>query len=189
MDVYEAIFTRRSIVKFKPEPVAHDLLFRILSTGIWAPNHHLTEPWRFTVLGKETQGRLALRYGELRMDKAPPEAPLRRERLREAGIQKFLDIPTVIAVSTVQEGDEQRRREDYAATCCAMQNIQLAAWAEGVGMKWSTSALTRDALTFELLGLEPTEEYIVGFLYTGYPAEIPTLGRRRSPEEVIRWTP
>jgi hypothetical protein len=56
-------------------------------------------------------------------------------------------------------------------------------------MKWSTGALTRDALTFELLGLEPTQEYVVGFLYTGYPAEIPTLGRRRSPEEVIRWTP
>lgn len=189
MDIYEAILTRRSIVKFKPEPMDQETLFRVLSTGIWAPNHHLTEPWRFTVLGKETQAQLSIRYGELRMDKAPPEATLRRERLREDGIRKFLDIPTLIAVSTVQEGDEKRRLEDYAATCCAIQNIQLAAWAEGIGMKWSTGALIHDPLTFELLGLDPDREMIVGFLYTGYPAEIPNVGRRKSPEQVIYWTP
>jgi nitroreductase len=189
MDLFEAIYTRRSIVKFKPEPVERELLSRILSTGIWAPNHHLTEPWCFTVIGRQTQERLAVRYGELRMDKAPFDALLRRERLRDDGIRKFLGIPTLVAVSTIQDGDAQRRREDYAATCCAIQNIQLAAWAEGVGMKWSTGALIRDSLTFELLNLEPAREMIVGLLYTGYPAEIPTLGRRRLPEEVIKWTP
>jgi nitroreductase len=189
MHVHEAIRSRRSIFQFRPEPVPIDVLERLLAFGVWAPNHLLTEPWRFTLLGEETRGVLAARYGERQAEKAPADADDElRERLRAAGRAKFLSKPAVVVVSCLQEGDGQRRREDYAATCCAIQNIQLAAWAEGIGMQWSTNVLTLDPETYTLLGIDAEREYILSFLYVGYPAETPT--RQRTPlHEVLRRTP
>jgi nitroreductase len=189
MDVREAIRARRSIVKFTAEPVPPEALRRLLAAGIWAPNHHLTEPWRFVIIGPETRRRLAGRYAELRMDKAPPDAAARRARIREESERKFMAIPTIVAVAAQQEGDEQRRREDYAAVCCAIQNVQLAAWAEGVGVKWSTGPIIHDPLAYELLGVDPAGYELIALLYMGYPVEIPTRERKRPLEDVIRTTP
>lgn len=188
MDIQEAIRARRSIFHFRAEPVPLELVERLLGFGIWAPNHHLTEPWRFTILGEAVRQALAERYGALQVTKAPADAGSEiRERLRAAGVAKFLSKPTIIVVSCLQQGDEQRRREDYAATCCAVQNIQLAAWAEGVGMQWSTNALIHDPETYTLLGIDPEQEEILSFLYAGYPAEIPAP-RQRSLAEIVRHT-
>lgn len=189
MDVLTAIRTRRSISKFSSEPIPPEALTRLLAAGIWAPNHHLTEPWRFIILGPATRLGLAGRYAELRMEKAPPEATERRARIREESERKFLTIPTIVAVAAQQEGDEQRRREDYAAVCCAIQNVQLAAWAEGVGVKWSTGSIIRDPLAYELLAIDPAGYELIALLYMGYPAEIPTRERKRPLDEVIRLTP
>ena len=71
MDVLEAIHTRRTIAKFQPEPIPAETLTEILAAGIWAPNHRLTEPWRFVILGPETQRLLGERFGELKAEKAP----------------------------------------------------------------------------------------------------------------------
>lgn len=189
MNVNEAIRSRRSIAKFLDKPVPPAALERILTAGIWAPNHHLTEPWRFIILGPRTRRGLAGRYAELRMEKAPPEATERRARIREESERKFMAIPTMVAVATLQEGDDQRRREDYAAVCCAIQNVQLAAWAEGVGVKWSTGPIIRDPLAYDLLDVAPIRYEIVALLYMGYPAEIPVRERKRPLDDVIRTTP
>ena len=132
---------------------------------------------------------LAERYGELQMAKAPVGADDEiMRRLRAAGKAKFLSKPTVVVVSCLQQGDEVRRREDFAATCCAVQNIQLAAWAEGVGIQWSTNPLIHDPQAHALLGIDPEQEEIIAFLYMGYPAEIP-LQRRQPLADVLRRTP
>lgn len=188
MDVHEAIIGRRTIPRFLPEPIPEEQLVRLLSYGTWAPNHHLTEPWSFVILGEETQDLLAERFGELQAERAAEESPERRERFRMDAYAKLSSVPTVVAIVTAQEGDGQRRIEDYAATCCAAQNIQLAAWAEGVGTKWSTSAVTRDPLAYELLDLDPESSLIIGFLFFGLPADIPTRPRRKTLDDVIRWT-
>ncbi len=190
MDVLEAITTRRTIARFRSEPIPPETLRAALAAGIWAPNHRLTEPWRFVILGPETQRRLAARFGELKAAKAAAESAERGERLRVDSERMFLTVPAIIAMAVVQEGDQQQRREDYAAACCAAQNIQLAAWAEGIGTKWSTAGVTRDPLAYELLGLDPARFDIIGFLFAGYPAETPPARLRRlPPEEVIRTTP
>ncbi len=188
MTLTEVILSRRTIFKFKPDPVPNEILEKILAYGIWAPNHHLTEPWRFTVLGIETKLKLAQRYKEIQLSKVPPHVDAEnREKIGEAGYRKFMSKPTVIAVSCLQEGDEQRRREDYAATCCAVQNIQLAAWDAGIGMQWSTGPITMEPSTYRLLDLDPERHYIIGFYYIGYPNEVP--GPKRKPlGEVIHWT-
>ena len=188
MHVHEAIRTRRTIFRFKPGPVPMETLEAILGYGVWAPNHHLTEPWRFTLLGEETRQILARRYGEIQVAKAPADADdARRSLLRDAGVAKFLSKPTIVAVSCLQHGDEQERREDYAATCCAIQNVQLAAWAEGVGMQWTTGPITRELETYRLLGIAPEGEYLIGFLYIGFPDEAPRRDRKAI-GEVLRRT-
>jgi len=189
MDVMEAIGTRRTIFKFKPEPVPNDVVEKIFEAGIWAPNHHLTEPWRFIVLGEKTKETLAQRYSEIQMAKASEgvdEATLLA--LKKAGYAKFMSKPTIVAASCLKDGDETKNLEDYAAACCAMQNVALAAWAEGVGMQWSTGPITLEPATYELLRVDADKEYIIGFFYSGYPAEV--LPPRRKPlGDVLRWTP
>lgn len=188
MDVREAIRTRRTVARYRPERVPRAVLVSVLEAGIWAPNHHLTEPWRFVVIGPTVQQQLAERFGELRAERIPADAAELRERARQDAVATFGAIPALVAVASEQVGDAQRQAEDYAATCCAVQNIQLAAWAEGIGVKWSTSAVTRDPLAYELLGLDPLTLRIVGFLFVGYPAEIPTRPRQKSLDDVVRWT-
>ena len=112
MHVHEAIQSRRSIFQFKPGPVPDELLEKILSFGVWAPNHLLTEPWRFTALGEAARQTLAQRYGEVQVKKAPADADNKlRELMRAGGVKKFLSKPTIVVVSCLQEGDEQQRRE------------------------------------------------------------------------------
>jgi len=143
MDVLEAIHTRRTIFKFKPGSVPRDVIEKVFEAGLWAPNHHLTEPWRFVVLGEETKETLAQRYSEIQEAKAAEgESDEAKKALKDAGYAKFMSKPTIVAVACLQDGDDIKKREDYAAACCAMQNVQLAAWAEGVGMQWSTGPIT-----------------------------------------------
>ena len=193
LSVMQAIESRRTIFKFKPDPVPKNILEDILYAGIWAPNHHLTEPWRFTVIGEEAKLTLAERYSEIQIEKvtSKPEAAkaATEETLAEIGkrgFQKFMSKPTIVAVSCIKEGDDQRQLEDYASTCCAMLNIQLAGWEQGIGMQWSTGAITLEKATHDMLGIDMENEYIIGFYYMGYPDEIPTP-KRKPLHEVLRW--
>jgi len=169
VELFEAIFNRRTIKDFKPEPVPNETLERALTAGTWAQNHRLTQPWRFTILGPKTHQALAIASGDAR--------------------QKMLSKPLIVAVTYRLSADQQQRVEDYAATCCAIQNIQLAAWGEGLGMQWSTSKLTRSPEVYELLSLTRDEEEIVALLYFGYPAAVPTPHARKPLEEVMRRLP
>ena len=189
MDIHDAIRTRRTIAKFTDEPVPPEILIDLLSAGIWAPNHHLTEPWRFIIIGPESRRELAGRFAELKANKVPAEDVARRSRVHAEHERKFHSIPVIVAVASACDGDEIRRREDFAATACAVQNIQLAAWAEGIGVKWSTSGLIRDPLAYRLLNIDPAQQEIIGLLFIGYPAEIPVRDRKRPLSEVIRQVP
>lgn len=193
MSVMEAIQSRRTIFKFKPDPIPKSILEDLLYAGIWAPNHHLTEPWRFVVIGEEAKLTLSERYGEIQVEKVtskPEAAKAATEEtlaeIRERGIQKFMSKPTIVAVSCIKEGSAQRQLEDYASVCCSMLNIQLAGWEQGIGMQWSTGAITTEKATYELLGIDSENEYIIGFYYMGYPEEIPTP-RRKPLHDVLRW--
>ena len=169
MELTDAIFQRRTIKDFKPDPVPPDALERALTAGLWAQNHRLTEPWRFTVLGPETRLKLA---------ETMPDAR-----------GKILSKPCIVAVSQRLEGPPAQRREDYGAVACAVQNIQLAAWAEGIGMQWSSGKIITLPPTYELLGIDPAQEEIVGLLFFGYPANVPAAQARQPLAAVSRTLP
>ena len=165
MDLYDAILNRRTIKDFKPDAVPSDMLDRALTAGIWAQNHKLTEPWRFIVLGPLTHRALS------------------------AIDAKLATKPVIVAVTCRLSGDAEQRREDYAAVCCAIQNIQLAAWADGLGMQWSTGRTSKLGETRALLGINPDEEEMVGLLYFGYPAIVAKAQARKPLADVTRRLP
>lgn len=190
MELSDAILSRRSIKDFTPDPVPDTALDRALNAGLWAQNHRLTQPWRFVVLGPATHRALAEAGADAQLQtlRADTDAAT-RDKVWEGAVQKLLSKPRIVVVSTILSGDALQRREDYAATCCAIQNIQLAAWADGLGMQWSTNKQTQQAQTYVLLGIDPAAEEIVGFLYFGYPALVPPPSPRKPLAEVTRRLP
>ena len=188
MELQEAILTRRSIKNFAPAPVPADALERALSAGRWAQNHHLTQPWRFIVLGAQTQCALAALSAEELLKMLPAGDPA-RDKVRAGAEQKFLSKPQIVVVTYRLDPDALLRVEDYAATCCAIQIIQLAAWGEGLGMQWSSNRMTRHPASYELFQINPTEEEIVAFLYFGYPASVPAAGPRKPLSDLLRRLP
>jgi nitroreductase len=190
VELIDAILNRRTIKDFKPDLVPDAVLERALTAGLWAQNHRLTQPWRFVVLGPETHRVLAEAGGDAQLQslRADTDAAT-REKVQAGAVQKLMSKPRIVVVTTLLSADALQRREDYAATCCAIQNIQLAAWAEGLGMQWSTNKQTQQPDTYHLLAIDTAVEEIVGFLYFGYPALIPIPSPRKPLAEVMRRLP
>jgi nitroreductase len=190
MEIFDAIFHRRTIKDFEQKPVADEIIARALSAGLWAQNHHVTQPWRFTILGLQTHHALAKIYGTMQAQLLPEHcSEEQRQTAREKGIAKLLSKPRLVAVGSTLAGDSTQRREDYAAVCCAIQNIALAAWSEGLGMQWSTGKVIAQPETYELLGIDAAQQEIIALLYFGFPAQIPAARARKPLSEVARFLP
>ena len=160
----DAILTRRTVHHYDPDrAVDPQVLQHALQAARLAPNHKLTNPWRFAHPGPQTRQRITDIGLALKCDDDTP-AP-RRERVR----RKLADPPELLVVSQPRAGDAFRAREDYAAVACAIQNLMLALWAQGVGSKWSTGDLTRHPDTYRALDIDPEREDIVAFVWIGHP--------------------
>ncbi|MCY4372677.1 MAG: nitroreductase [Spirochaetaceae bacterium] len=183
MSVLETIAERRSIFDFQPTAVPRERIERVLQAAVWAPNHKLTEPWRFIVVGPACKRRLSEVYARIKQDDVPVDiAPEALAEIGRKAIKKLMSKPTVMAVTCAVSGDPMLDREDYAATCCAIQNIMLAAWEDGIGMQWSTSGLIENAEALSVLGVDPEREHVVGLLYAGFADRVPTSARKPAVE-------
>jgi nitroreductase len=170
--VIEALMGRRTIQTFRSDPLPAGILEMALEAAIRAPNHKLTNPWRFTQVGAKSRKDFVDFAAEAKFGGAPSE------RQREMVAKKLESAAVFLIVSQVIDADPFRRREDYAAIACAIQNLSLALWAEGVGSKWSTGPATRDPRTYDLLSIDPAIEEIVGVVLIGYATSIPETPRR-----------
>jgi nitroreductase len=169
--VLDAIRSRRTTRDFTDAPVSDSALELIIEAATWAPNHRNTEPWRFIVLAKD--GVMREKAAQIVCDwtfenvKNPNQE--RRISTSKEAQQEILDAPAFIYVYSVQGRDDEMTQENYAATACAVQNLQLAAHSLGIGVGWSTGKPCL-ANVGTAIGAEPDWD-IVGALYIGYPAE------------------
>jgi nitroreductase len=170
LDVEEAIRTRRTHKAFGPEEVGPALIGELIDLARWAPNHHLTNPWRFRVLGPTTRERL--------MELAEADNPGSAVKLRRA--------PTLIAVTAVLNGDEAQDREDLLATGVAAYLVLLGAHARGLAAYWRTVPLLGEPDARELLGLGEGESP-VGLLYLGTPMQEQRAPERAPVSEILRF--
>ncbi len=167
----ERIRARRTVNLFLKQPVARKLVLDAVEVARWAPNHHVTEPWHFYLLGKDTIARCV---------------ELTRTIVTEAKGEKKGDFkaeaaagrPGWLVVTCRISDDELKQQEDYASCCCAIQNLMLYLSEAGVASKWSTGIITRDARFFELLGIDREREFVVGLIFYGYPKITPEQKRQ-----------
>ena len=168
-DVERAIRERRTHKQFAPEPVPRETLAELLDLARYAPNHHLTQPWRFRVLGPRTL-----------------------ERLKEAGgpkeAAKLDRAPTHVVVSATLSGEPQLDEEDLHATAAALYIVLLAAHARGLASYWRTPGIMRTPEGRAIVGLGDDERF-VGMIYLGTPASAPPEKEREPVERLVEYLP
>ena len=167
MDVETAIRTRRTHKAFDPEPLPRQTLDELLDLARWAPNHHLTAPWRFRVIGPQALERLKRAAG-------PESAP------------KLDRCPTLVVASCVLSGDPEQEEEDLHATAVACYIVLLAAHARGLGGYWRTPEVLRGPGGREAVGLGEGERF-VGLLHLGRPKQEQRAPDRPSVEETTEY--
>ncbi len=184
MQIEELIATRRTVHEFAAAPIPDGAVDRSLAAAHWAPNHKLTWPWRFTKVGPKARAQLieigiALKSAKRQL---PPEMV---KKLRA----KLGNPAELVVVSQMRSEDGFRSREDYGAVACAIQNMTLSLWSEGISTKWGTGGITRHDKTYALLGIDGNTEEIVGFIWIGHPVR-PSKAPQRPPlADVIREVP
>ena len=170
--IAERIRSRRTTKLFLKQKVSKRLIREAIEVARWAPNHHLTEPWHFYLLGPEKISATAALIGNLvRETKGDEELAGFKE-------QSARSMPGWLLVTCKRSDDPLREREDYAAVCCAIQNLTLYLAEADVACKWTTGQVTRDQRLFDLIGIDSTAEFIVGLLWYGYPKTLPTQSRK-----------
>ena len=167
MDVETAIRTRRTHKAYKPEPIERETVDELLDLARWAPNHHLTNPWRFRVVGPAALERLKRAAG--------PEAAAKLDR-----------APTLIVCSAVLGGDEVQDGEDLLATGVAAYIVLLVAHARGLVGYWRTPGVLRTPEGREAVGIGPDEGF-VALIHLGRPVQEKPAPEREPASNVVTY--
>jgi nitroreductase len=167
VDVENAIRERRTHKAFGPDPVERETLEELLELARWAPNHNLTNPWRFRVLGPESLRRLK--------EAAGPEGAAKLDR-----------APTLVAASVVQTGDPVQDEEDLCAAAVAVYVVLLAAHARGLVGYWRTPGVLRTPEGRAALGI-PDDERFVGLIHLGPPRQDREPPERLAPGDYVAY--
>lgn len=174
---------RRSVGSVSREPVARQLIEELIEAAVWAPNHHLTSPWRFIVLAGDARAEVGAAHARA-VARQRPEADAGALAKEAAKMER---APVVIACVVVASDDPVQAREDRDAVAAAVQNLLLLAHARGLGAIWRTGAFVDEAEVREALGLAAGDE-VVAFVYLGHPAgPAPLVQERPGAGDVTTW--
>jgi nitroreductase len=169
VEVDEAIRSRRTHKAYGSEPVPRETLEELFELARWAPNHNMTNPWRFRVLGAESLARLKQAAGA--------EAAAKLDR-----------APTLVAASVVERGDPVQDEEDLCATAVAAYIVLLGAHARGLAGYWRTPEVLRRAEGRAALGIGDGER-LIGLLHLGPPRQEKDPPERLPPGDFVTYLP
>lgn len=169
MDADQAIRTRRTHKAYGAEPVPRGTLEELFELARWAPNHNLTNPWRFRVVGPAALTRLK--------EAAGPEAASKLDR-----------APTLVVTSVIQTGDDVQDQEDLCAAAIASYIVLLGAHARGLAGYWRTPEVLRTAEGREAVGVGD-EERVLGLLHLGPPRQEKEPPERLPPGDFVTFLP
>ncbi len=184
-EVVSRIRARRSIKRFTGRPVARGEIEQLLDAVTWAPNHRMTQPWRFYVLGPVARRAYGDALGVRKAKRV--EDPAAGALVREKVATEHEALPAMIAVAVKVNDNEEQAREDYAATFMGIQNLGLAAQALGLGTHLKTGAIMDDPAARAAVGVAD-DERIVAIVNVGEPADVPELKARTSASDLTVWT-
>lgn len=180
-----AIRERRSIKRFGRRPISREEIEALVEAAVLAPNHRMTEPWGFLILGQDTRRR----YADLRAArKAAGTSGLAAEAVRAKVVEETLAVPCIVAVTSAVAQEPVVREEDFAATWMGIENLCLAATAKGLGTHIRTGALLESEELRRILGVD-ADRRVLAILYLGEPAETPAARPRTPASARTRWLP
>jgi nitroreductase len=166
MELETAIRTRRTHKAYGPDPVDRATLEALFDLARWAPNHNLTNPWRFRVVGPQALERL-------------------KEAVGAEGAAKLDRAPTLVAVSYPRTLDDPvADEEDLLATGCAAYAVLLGAHARGLAAYWRTPAILREPAGRAALEI-PESEHCVGLLHLGFPRQEQRVPEREPVANIV----
>lgn len=182
MNAFEAILTRRTYKEFSGEPINHEQLEKLLELATYAPNHRLTEPWRFFVVPHERVADLATAVTRSIRDDDHPKLLKKRKMFGE----RLPNLGAFITVARTPIPDDPRTNaEELAACACAVQNILLGATAMGFGSFWSTEKIFERPMVREFLGIPDQMERIASIWLGSVIDQAETT--RRPLSEITHW--
>jgi nitroreductase len=169
MELEDAIRTRRTHKVFGSEPVPRETLEQLLELARWAPNHNLTNPWRFRVVGPDSLAALKRAAG--------PEAAAKLDR-----------APTLVVASQVRSDDELQDEEDLCAVAAAISYVLLGAHARGLAGYWRTPAVLRTP-EGRAAAAVPDGERVLGLIHLGPPRQEKEPPERLPPGDYVTFLP
>jgi F420 biosynthesis protein FbiB-like protein len=198
MNSIELFETRRSVRRFRSDPVPQLVLEQVLEAATLAPSAHNCQPWRFAILvGQEAKEDLAQAMGaDFLRDLTGDGIDLQEaQRQVERSRQRILGAPVAVVLcldrSTEDIYPDQRRQQAShlmmtQSVAIAGGYLLLAAQAHGLGGVWMSAPLYAQATVRHALDL-PEEWDAQGLILLGYPAEMPERRGRLSVKDVTRY--
>ena len=186
MNLFDALRARRSIKDFTPRPVSRDQIEQLLEAAVQAPNHRMTEPWRFYVLGVGARRAYGAALGARKAKRV--EDPAAAAEVSKKVEEKHAALPAMLAVAVVIAEDPEVREEDLAASYMAVENLLLAAPALGLGAHLKTGAVMNDPRARAAVGV-PEGERIIATIEVGEPASLPAAKARKAASALTTWVP
>ncbi|MEN3939889.1 nitroreductase [Prosthecobacter sp. SYSU 5D2] len=169
-DTSALIRQRRSIKPVDMDaarPVETVLLTELIENATWAPNHGMTEPWKFHVFSGSSRQRLADGLSTL-YQQTTPASEFREDKLQKMGSNPLLAPVIIACVMERSGGGKIPEMEEIEAVSCAMQNLMLSATAAGLGSFWSSPPVLDTAEFQNWLGIR-SQDRCLGLLYLGWP--------------------
>ena len=184
--LHDLISRRRSIKEFTDRRPTRPEIEVLLDTVVRAPNHRATRPWRFYVLGPLSRREWGAALGARKAKRV--EDPDAAQAVIDKVAERHAALPAMIVVAIRQDENPEIREEDYAAAFMGIQNLSLAAEAQGLGSHLKTGAVMDDPLARAAVGL-PEDERIVAIIELGEPAKQPDARESPDPTDVTTWVP
>ena len=167
VELEEAIRGRRTHKAYGPDPVSRETLDELFDLARWAPNHHLTNPWRFRVLGERSLAKLK--------EVAGPENARKLDR-----------APTLVCASVALGGEAMQDEEDLCAAACAVYIVLVAAHARGLAGYWRTPGVLRTREGAEAVGLGEGELF-VALIHLGHARDEKRPPDREPPDDFVTY--
>ena len=186
--LYEAIFRRRDMREFRPDPIPDDVLARVLIAAHHAASVGFTQPWDFIIVRDLERRREVKRvFEEERAKNSQQFEGARREQFLSLKLEGILEAPLNLIVTCEPErfgpgvlGKVSLRDVEVYSTCLAVENLWLAARAEGLGVGWVSIMRNEDlSCIFSI----PSQVIPLAYLCIGYVRDFP----ERPILESARW--
>ncbi|XAE81397.1 nitroreductase [Bacillus pumilus] len=181
LTVRDVVRYRRSIRKFKETPVTIEQLQPLLEDAVYAPNHKITEPWRFLyAVTDEAKATFVDRFIAFFQRNNPDAKEEKINQYRDY----FSKVPALLLVVLKEDENPVVRNDDFAAVSALIQNFQLLAWDQGIGMVWKSGRILYDKGFQQDMGLKENERF-AAILHIGYPEEVPEEKSRQKASSLL----